>query len=96
MNMHNDDERLDETADLPPLWPETVLKHHNDGKVPLSPPSDKLVFGPVAVPRTVGAVRAAAQERSFRLQGHPACFRSSGQGEQDVLYGRTTATEQRA
>ncbi|RVX40141.1 hypothetical protein EDD27_2535 [Nonomuraea polychroma] len=45
MNMHNDDERLDETADLPPLPPESVLRRGNEGKSRLPPPSDKLVFG---------------------------------------------------
>ncbi|MEV4021052.1 hypothetical protein AB0J35_62325 [Nonomuraea angiospora] len=37
MNMHHDDERPDETADLPPLPPKPALKHDNDGKVPLPP-----------------------------------------------------------
>ncbi|MGI5291729.1 hypothetical protein ACQEVF_51630 [Nonomuraea polychroma] len=45
MNMHNDDERLDESADLPPLPPEPVLRRGNDGKRRLPPPSDKLVSG---------------------------------------------------
>ncbi|MGN9845157.1 hypothetical protein ACTMTI_44245 [Nonomuraea sp. H19] len=50
MDTHSDNECLDGTADLPPLWPKLVLKRDNDGKVRLPPPSDKLVFGPVARP----------------------------------------------
>ncbi|MFC5822586.1 hypothetical protein [Nonomuraea insulae] len=41
------DERLDETADLPPPSPESTPRRDNAGKRRLPPPSDKLVFGPV-------------------------------------------------
>jgi hypothetical protein len=50
MNMHDDDERPDETADLPLLPPKPMLRRDNDGKVPLPPPSDELVSGPAAQP----------------------------------------------
>ncbi|MFB4273678.1 MULTISPECIES: hypothetical protein [unclassified Nonomuraea] len=50
MNLHNDDEHEHhhETADLPPLPLVPVPRPGNEGKSRLPPPSDKLVFGPVA------------------------------------------------